>query len=179
MINKEHLSLQGIRDIVSIKASMNWGLSEKLKTAFPGIIPLERPNVKLPTYIDPNWLVGFSEAEGSFHISIYESPTKTGYGLTLKFQITQHFRDADLMKALVSIFGCGNYKKRSPGTIGDFVVTKFSDITDKIIPLFIQYPLMGCKLVNFNKFCQVADLMKVKAHLTQDGLDKIRQIINL
>lgn len=163
-----------------MKASLNWGLSEKLKTAFPGSIPLERPNIKLPTYIYPNWLVGFSKGEGgSFHISIYKYKTKTGYGLTLKFQITKHFRDADLMKALVPYFGCGDYKKRSSVTTGDFVVNKFSDITDKIIPLFIQYPLLGYKLVNFNKFCQVADLMKVKAHLTQDGLDKIRQIIHL
>ena len=127
MIRKEHFSLQGIREIVSMKASLNWGLSDKLKTAFPGIIPFERPNVKLPTYIDLNWLVGFSEGEGSFHISIYKSKTKTGYVLTLKYQITQHFRDADLMKALVPIFGCGHYKKKSPppGTVGDFVVTKF------------------------------------------------------
>lgn len=39
---KEHLTLSGLHKIVSIKASMNLGLSESLKGAFPDITPVQR-----------------------------------------------------------------------------------------------------------------------------------------
>ena len=42
--NKEHLTKEGLRKIVAIKANMNLGLSDELKTAFPNIIPVPRPS---------------------------------------------------------------------------------------------------------------------------------------
>jgi hypothetical protein len=42
MLNKEHLTIQGLGKIVSIKASLNSGLSANLKAAFPAIIPATR-----------------------------------------------------------------------------------------------------------------------------------------
>ena len=39
---KEHLTLSGLQQIVSIKASINLGLSEYLKAAFPDITPVQR-----------------------------------------------------------------------------------------------------------------------------------------
>jgi len=57
-----------------------------------------------------------------------------------------------------------------------FHVTKFSDITEKIIPFFHKYSIVGVKALDFADFCLVAELMKNKAHLTLEGLDQIRQI---
>lgn len=46
MINKkEHLTEKGLLKIVAIKASINKGLPEKLKMAFPSINPAPRPFV--------------------------------------------------------------------------------------------------------------------------------------
>ncbi|GAA4910298.1 hypothetical protein GCM10023405_35440 [Streptomonospora salina] len=43
MINaKEHLTMEGLQKIVSIKASVNRGLTESLKVAFPNTIPALR-----------------------------------------------------------------------------------------------------------------------------------------
>ena len=53
MIRKEHLTEDGLRKIVAIKAAMNLGLSEKLSTAFSNVVPVERPLVELPQTIDP------------------------------------------------------------------------------------------------------------------------------
>ena len=44
--NKNHLTMEGLRKIVGIKASMNKGLSEELKAAFPDTISVPRPLVK-------------------------------------------------------------------------------------------------------------------------------------
>ena len=53
MLNEEHRTMEGIKKLVSIKASMNRGLPDKLKEAFPYIIPVERPLVPNPTISNP------------------------------------------------------------------------------------------------------------------------------
>ncbi len=70
MNNKEHLTSQGLRKIVSIRASLNKGLSETLLNHIPDIIPVVKPSVEVYETFYPNWLAGFSSAEGSFFISI-------------------------------------------------------------------------------------------------------------
>jgi hypothetical protein len=40
MLNKEHNTFEGIQKIVNIKASLNLGLSNELKKAFPEVVPV-------------------------------------------------------------------------------------------------------------------------------------------
>jgi hypothetical protein len=46
MVAGSHLSKQGIENILSIKASMNKGLSSEFRQQYPHIIPVKRPEVK-------------------------------------------------------------------------------------------------------------------------------------
>jgi hypothetical protein len=39
---RNHLTKEGLKEILSIKASMNRGLTEQFKTIFPDIIPVSR-----------------------------------------------------------------------------------------------------------------------------------------
>jgi hypothetical protein len=57
---KEHLTFEGLQQIVNLRASINNGLSSKLKEAFPDTIPVQRPIVNDQVIKDPNWLVGFT-----------------------------------------------------------------------------------------------------------------------
>ena len=50
----EHLTQEGLREIVAIKASMNLSLSGKLQLAFPDLVPVVRPTVDNPKFLDPN-----------------------------------------------------------------------------------------------------------------------------
>jgi hypothetical protein len=43
MNRKEHLTIEGLYEIVAIKSSMNLGLSSLLKLGFSDIISVERP----------------------------------------------------------------------------------------------------------------------------------------
>ena len=104
------------------------------------------------------------------------STTKTGFSVSLGFQLTQHCRDIKLMKSLKNFWGCGELFKRPNGEAVDFKITKFSDLTDKVIPLFRRIPLHGLKSKNFRDFCIIADIIKVKGHLTAEGLDQICKI---
>ena len=40
---KEHLTESGLNELLSIKSVLNLGLSDKLKAAFPNVIPKPRP----------------------------------------------------------------------------------------------------------------------------------------
>ena len=53
VLNKQHITMEGLKKIVAIKASMNRCLPLKLKDAFPNIIPVERPLVKNYPIPDP------------------------------------------------------------------------------------------------------------------------------
>jgi hypothetical protein len=52
--NKEHLTIEGLKKIVRIKATMNNGLSEGQKAAFPSCVPVERPQSIAQIIPDPN-----------------------------------------------------------------------------------------------------------------------------
>jgi len=49
-------------------------------------------------------------------------------------------------------------------------------LTDKIIPLLKKYPILGEKFKDFDDFCKVVEMMKVKKHLTKEGLEQIHII---
>jgi hypothetical protein len=55
-----------------------------------------------------------------------------------------------------------------------FSCSKLVDIYNYIIPFFNQYPLHGTKRLDYLDFCRAAELINAKAHLTSDGLDKLR-----
>lgn len=77
------------------------------------------------------------------------------------------------MKSLISFFGCGRHALRSNKDYGDFLVTTFSDIYDKILPFLQNYELKGAKVDDFVDFCKAAEIIKAKGHLTSDGLNKL------
>jgi hypothetical protein len=57
-----------------------------------------------------------------------------------------------------------------------FRVNSLQDLTNIIIPHFVKYPLLTQKAADFYLFRQVTELMKNKAHLTTEGLQKIINI---
>ena len=54
MLQKEHLTEHGLQAILNLRASLNLGLSESLKTAFPFTIPIARPIVSKQEIPDPH-----------------------------------------------------------------------------------------------------------------------------
>lgn len=175
--NKEHLNMEGLNKLIAIKASLNLGLSGKLKTAFPKVVPVDRPVVPNQNIPDPFWLAGFTSAEGCFLVSIKQSKTiSLGYQTILIFQITQHFRDRILLTNLLNYLDCGRLREGNNVEFLDIVVERLSDLDGKIIPFFTKYPVLGVKALDFADFSKTVGIMKDKGHLNQEGLDQIRKI---
>nr|AVD96821.1 double-motif LAGLIDADG homing endonuclease [Ophiostoma novo-ulmi subsp. novo-ulmi] len=173
MLNKKHLTIEGLKELVALKVLNNKGLTNNLKEAFPNISNniKTRPDVK--EYIkNPGWLSGFVSGEGSFGIFFKKSSSHvTGYQVQLRFQITQHNRDKFLMESIIDYLGCGYISHR--GDILDFHVLNIKEIVEKVIPFFKENPILGVKSQNFNDFCDAAEIIKNKEHLTEEGITKL------
>ena len=174
ILENEHLNKEGLLKIVSLKASLNLGLSEAFKLAFPDVIPATRLTDFTVNIPDPHWLSGFASAEGCFMVGITKSSgSSTGHQVYLIFIVTQHVRDELLMKRLVNYFNCGRLARKRD--VYEYQVSKFSDV-EKLLVFFDKYPILGEKAKDFLDFCIVSDLMKSKYHLTEEGVAKIRKI---
>ena len=60
----------------------------------------------------------------------------------------------------------------------NFVVYKYEDIVNRIIPLFKPNKFEGVKHLDLDDFCKVANLMGNKKHLTDKGRKEIISIKN-
>ena len=49
-------------------------------------------------------------------------------------------------------------------------------INEIIIPFFNKYKIVGIKYQDFEDFKKAAEFIQTKAHLTDEGFEKIRQI---
>ena len=177
--NKQHLTEIGLYKFLSIRASINKGLPERLQVAFPNVIPELRSEV-IKAKLDPNnldvnyWIAGFVSAEGCFFIKTSKSKThKLGLSVTLNFLVVQNIRDAYLLESFVQFFGCGSFSIVEKSGIGTFAVRNFSHIIETIIPFFEQYSMLGTKVKDFEDFKEASLLIKSKSHLTKEGLEKI------
>ena len=101
---------------------------------------------------------------------ISSSGSRLGFQVQLEFKLSQHSRDEQLMKSLIKYLNCGNVYRHQD--LSNLRVVKFSDLIEKIIPFFEK----GVKLLDFNDFKKVAELIENKEHLTTEGLDQIRKI---
>jgi hypothetical protein len=101
---------------------------------------------------------------------------KTGYSVQLRFVIGQHSRDRLLIEKLPEFFGCGYLQDFSNKAAVCYVVTDINNIMNVIIPFFNSYPIKGNKILDYLDFCKIARLIKDKVHLTENGLNEIKQL---
>ncbi len=174
---KEHLTIEGLQKIINIRASLNRGLTPLLIESFPNTIPFIKSPVPLKnsTEFHPYWIAGFTSGDGCFKINIRESKlNKTRNYVEILFILTQHIRDELLLKSFIDFFECGQTYSYLNYT--EFKCQSFKDNYEKIIPIFRKYPILGVKLQDFEDWVKIAEMIKSKEHLTNEGFEQIRKI---
>ena len=173
----EHNSLPGLLKIFSLRAILNKGLPDIIKTEYPDIIPANVPEVKISPNLNPHWLSGFITAEGSFFISIYPNKDrKAGYAISLVFSLSQHIKDIGLLERFVEYTSCGVVRKSNTRETAEWIITKSEDLNKKLIPFLTKYTLSGVKLLDFERFKKASLLIENKMHLTSEGVALIKAI---
>ena len=122
--------------------------------------------------LNPWFITGFSDAESSFIISVYNTTSsKLNWRVSAYFSIHVHIKDLPLIKLIQETLGVGVVRKNNANT----VLFRVSDIQELqiIIDHFKKYPLISAKQSDFLLFEQCFNLIKQKEHLTQAGFEKI------
>ena len=122
--------------------------------------------------LNPWFITGFADAEGSFIISIYKNAkSKLKWRVSAYFSVHIHKKDLPLLELIQKTLGVGIVRKNNENT----VLFRVSDIKELqiIISHFKNYPLVSAKYLDFLYFEQCLELIIKKAHLTEEGLLKI------
>jgi hypothetical protein len=126
--------------------------------------------------LEAQWVVGFVDGEGCFHVGINpHAEMSVGYQVLPEFTVVQHERNVQILYALKAFFGCGVVRKNHGDRMAYRVRGK-EHLLQRVLPFFMKHPLKTKKNVDFLKFRDVLLLMENDAHLTADGVDKIRAI---
>ena len=126
--------------------------------------------------LESQWVLGFVDGEGCFHVDIAKNKTyKIGYQVLPEFVVVQHERDVKLLHAIKSFFGCG-VVQRNHGDRMCFRVRKLEHLSEIILPFFQKHQLKSLKKVDFLKFRKVILLLKENKDLTVEGLKEIQKI---
>ena len=132
--------------------------------------------------LDAEWIVGFVDGEGCFHISINKiDKMSLGWQVLPEFRVVQNQSDENVLYKLKEYFGFGNItinRKDQHGIRKEFRVRGLENL-NQLILFFQKYPLQTLtKKRNFEIFSKVIGMMNFKEHLTQEGLDKIAKMVS-
>jgi len=139
----------------------------------------QRPDVGDPgrsLRLTPEWIVGFIDGEGCFHIGISKhADLRIGYQILPELTVVQHERDLDLLYELRSVMDCG-VVRRNHGDRFCWRVRNLKNLTGVIIPFFDKNPLKSKKHLDFMKFRKVVMMMQEGKHLLKEGFREIAKI---
>ena len=94
-----------------------------------------------------------------------------GY-VRFRFKINMHIDNLDALNTIKSILQIGSVTVNKDKNYCSFVVQDFSQIRDIICPIFVQFPLLTSKKLDFQDFYK-AVLIKNKNHLSDSDKNKI------
>ena len=121
------------------------------------------------------YLAGFADGEGSFNLSFrkrkdYSMPWK----ISLCFNVSQ--RDKIILALYKRHMNCGTLRSRKDG-VWYYEVNNFTAIQENVIPFFNRFGFLSAKKKrDFVKFKQIAQLIRNKEHLSEEGIRKILAI---
>lgn len=117
--------------------------------------------------LSPQWITGFTDAEGNFSITYCQTSGK----FSAAFKITQKSTSLSVLVGIKAFFNCGSIVIDNRNTDGyKFTVSKLSDLVEIIIPHFDKYPLVGSKYLDFLSFKKAVLL---RSENGKNNIDKI------
>ena len=129
------------------------------------------------------WIVGFTDGEGCFSISMFRnSTTKFGWQVFPEFVITQGKKSLPALEKFQAFFECGKiYENVRYDNHNEYLyrycVRSLTDLREKIIPFFRKNTLYTAKQNDFEIFADIVERLHRKEHLSESGLRVIARKI--
>lgn len=173
MANKEHLTPSGLKKIVKFKSALNKGLPEYLANDPHFSDVMERPVFQVsPEPLNPYWVSGFSEGDSSFFVSISEKSKQ----VRIIYAIKLNNRETPLVVKLQEFFKGSGFISHDKNNMVTYSIASIKSINEFLVPTFDTHRFSGNKLTNYIIWKEVLGLINSNAHLTPEGLDKVRDL---
>ncbi len=113
----------------------------------------------------------------SFFVSIVKNNNyKSGWRIIPSFTIELSSKDIDLLYKIQAFFQVGSISTVDWKGHAIYHVSSVKELSEVIIPHFLNYPLLTKKWADFLLFKSIIQKMNSKQHLTIEGLNKIVSI---
>lgn len=121
--------------------------------------------------VDPWYIAGYTDAEGSFNVSVI--PRGSSFVVTIAFEIGS--KDKLLLESIRNTLGVGSVYYLKSG-LYRLKISNLDSLDKVIIPFFKIYPLVTQKYGDFLLFTKIVNILITKQHLTLKG---IQEIVNI
>ena len=96
-----------------------------------------------------------------------------GWEVRPSFSVSQNAERAELLVQIQNLWRCGFIRPdRSDKTL-KFEVRNVTDLVEKVLPHFREYPLMSSKQTDVMRFDRICRLMHEGRHLEREGFETI------
>ena len=136
--------------------------------------------------LNPNYIVGLVDGEGSFTVYIrnpdFKKKVKRRTRAEPRFYLKLIEKDKDILYELKDFFGCGNVyfqidKRENHQNCYRYEVGNRNDLENIIIPFFKKNRLkLMSKRKDFEIFCKIMNEIRKGEHLTKSGLKSLYQL---
>ena len=132
--------------------------------------------------LNPHYVVGFIDGEGSFSISIGKHKTlKRGYEVRPEFEIEIRKDDQEILERILITIGAGriydlSYERYGWYPHAKYKITSIWDMKEYLFPFLDQYPPQAKKGKSYKLFREIVLMVCDKQHLTDEGFEKIVQL---
>lgn len=129
--------------------------------------------------LNPNYICGFIDGEGSFSVSIGRHKTlKRGLEVRPEFEIELRADDREILERLCKTIGCGKIYDCSYERYGwhphvKYKITSTKDMENYLFPFLDRYQLQAKKAQSYKIFREIVLMVRKKLHLKDYGFGKI------
>jgi hypothetical protein len=127
---------------------------------------IRRPQTNTPVGFE-SYLSGYVDGEGCFTVSVSQrTKMQTGWELRPSFSVSQNYNRAATLYLMADYFGCGTIRPdRSDKTL-KYEVRSLNNLVNRIIPHFVEYPVLSEKRESFEAFRKICLEMTAGMHLS-------------
>jgi hypothetical protein len=121
-----------------------------------------------------NYISGYSDGEGCFCVSFSKRETlNTGWEVKPSFAISQNEDRREVLDLMMRYFKCGFLRRDYADKTLKYEIRSLKMLLEKVIPHFLNFPLISSKQNDFLLFTDICKRMKNKEHLEFSGFKKI------
>ena len=132
--------------------------------------------------LNPHYVSGFIDGEGSFSVSIGKHKTlKRGFEVRPEFEIELRKDDQEILERIVITIGIGRiydcqYDRYGWYPHSKYKITSIWDMKEYLFPFLDKYPLQAKKAKSYLLFKEIVLMLCEKKHLSDEGFNKIVKI---